>query len=182
MLQSSDFSFSSLIFVTLSTCYRNCFAESSRTYNNLGPFNYKPEDFSKPIEVKYDDESVSVGQFKAGTNALHGIGIRVKKDGSIEEGHWKDDKKDGEGRYTDITINNILYSTLFSPFILCLVLSEFGNASVVYGGLDNVEYNKWKKAFLSYSNNFLNHKSKGILKYFKSLFTITYFQLLYFSN
>ena len=92
----------------MSTCYSECFAASLNTYNKLGHFKYKPEDFSQPIEVKYNNESVSVGQFKAGTNALHGIGIRVKKDGSIEEGHWKDDKQDGEGRYTDITINNIL--------------------------------------------------------------------------
>ena len=64
----------------------------------LGPFEYKPEDFLQPIQTKCDDQSVSVGQFKAGTNALHGIGIRVKKNGSIEEGYWKDGKKDGKGR------------------------------------------------------------------------------------
>ena len=82
-----------------STCYRSYFANSSGNYNKLGPFKYKPEDFSQPIHLKYDEYYVYVGQFKLANNTLHGIGIRVSKNGLIEEGYWKDGKQDGNCRF-----------------------------------------------------------------------------------
>ena len=85
-------------FPSFSTSYRSKLAVASATYNKLGHFKYNSEDFSLPIEVKYDGRYVYVGQFKPATNTLHGIGIRVNYYGSIEEGYWKDGKQDGNGR------------------------------------------------------------------------------------
>ena len=94
-------------FPSFSTSYRSWFAVSSAKYNKLGHFKYNSEDFSLPIEVKHDYRYVYVGQFKPATNTLHGIGIRVDKYGQIDEGYWKDDKQDGNGRYTGIKVENI---------------------------------------------------------------------------
>ena len=90
-----------------STFYRDRFELSSGIYNKLGHFKYKPEDFSLPIRLKYDSRYVHVGQFKLANNTLHGIGIRVERDGDIWEGYWKDGKQDGNNRYTGITVENI---------------------------------------------------------------------------
>ena len=81
-------------FPSFSTSYRSRFAVASATYNKLGHFKYNSEDFSLPIEVKYNTCTVYVGQFKPATNTLHGIGIRVERDGYIWEGYWKDGSRD----------------------------------------------------------------------------------------
>ena len=94
-------------FPSFSTSYRSGFANASATYNKLGHFKYNSEDFSLPIEVKCDADHVYVGQFKPATNTLHGIGIRVRNDGVIYEGYWKDGKQDGNGRLTVIKVENI---------------------------------------------------------------------------
>ena len=60
-----------------------------------------------PIEVKYNEEYVYVGQFKPATNTLHGIGIRVHNSVYIREGYWKDGYQDGNGRDTGIKVENI---------------------------------------------------------------------------
>ena len=93
-------------FLFLTWC-RSYFANTSGSYNKLGHFKYKPEDFSQPIEVKRDKKYVYVGQFKPATNTLHGIGIRVSYNGCIYEGYWKDGSRDGDGRSTAIMDQNI---------------------------------------------------------------------------
>ena len=83
-----------IISASFSTWYREYFANSSGSYNKLGHFKYKSEDFSQPIQLKYSYPYVSVGQFKPATNILDGIGIRVDRFGFIDEGYWKDGKQD----------------------------------------------------------------------------------------
>lgn len=42
---------------------------------------------------------IDVGQLNPETKVLHGIGIRVYGSGNILEGHWKNGRMEGEGRY-----------------------------------------------------------------------------------
>ena len=85
-------------------------------YYSLEPFEYKLADFElQPIQIKVftnnnNFEWVSIGQFKEGTNDLHGIGIKVYEYGdtlgylyfcSIEEGYWKNGQLHGQARYTN---------------------------------------------------------------------------------
>ena len=47
---------------------------------------------------------IDVGQLNPETKVLHGIGIRVYGSGNILEGHWKNGRMEGEGRYTVLDI------------------------------------------------------------------------------
>jgi hypothetical protein len=51
---------------------------------------------------KFDNKSRYLGEWNVFTDTREGKGIRVRKDGSIYEGMWKDDRPNGKGRY----INN----------------------------------------------------------------------------
>ena len=83
-------------------------------YNSLKAFPYKYTDFLfKPISTKtYENKDgwkwVGIGQFREGTNDLHGVGIQVDQQGDIFEGYWKNGRLHGQGRYI---YNGGYYST-----------------------------------------------------------------------
>ena len=79
---------------------------TSEIYKTLKPFEYDPNDFSEPIYMKKKSIQIITGQFKLKTGILEGIGIIVYKDGSIQEGHWKNGELHGSGRVTT-NINKI---------------------------------------------------------------------------
>ena len=100
------------IFIVLAFCiqvltlFYSCnFPGNSDIYNKIKAFAYKLTDFQvHPVRTKaykrygYGLKWVGIGQFKEGTNDLHGAGIQVDELGNIQEGYWKDGKQNGQGR------------------------------------------------------------------------------------
>ena len=78
--------------------------ESRKTYDKLGQFDYAGEKYTedlKKLKLKNDagKQLIYIGQLKKGTEIADGIGIEVWNNGNIYEGYFKDDKKNGYGRY-----------------------------------------------------------------------------------
>ena len=71
-------------------------------YNDLAPYEIPKFKDSVPVEnkelVALQNDGKYEGQWSKSDNLRHGIGIQVWTDGSIYEGHWKNDKADGDGR------------------------------------------------------------------------------------
>ena len=52
--------------------------------------------------MKKNSMQIITGQFKIKSGVFEGIGIIVNKDGSIQEGHWKNGELHGSGRVTKL--------------------------------------------------------------------------------
>ena len=77
-------------------------------YAKLGQFQYNQPDFS-PSSIQQSiyttkvggNKAIYLGQLKEGTEIKEGVGIEIKRRGDIYEGCWKDDQRNGKGRYSN---------------------------------------------------------------------------------
>ena len=81
----------------------------------IGKFDYGLLDCTTSKFQQYIEKNkwIYIGEMKEGTNIPNGIGIKVRSNGAIQEGYWKDDQQHGKARYIGKLAIKIYDSLMF---------------------------------------------------------------------